>query len=292
MTSSRVPRRHAISRGLLAVALVVGAGAFVAAPTTAAPTAASSAFPGQNGKIVYEVDDGTDDEIDTINPDGSGRLQLTDNTTDDDDPAWSPNGKRIAYASDADGDYEIYTIKAGGGGKKQVTDNGLDDYYPAWSPDGQRIVYRGYDGTDSEIFTIGKDGGGGAAAHRQHHQRRRAVVVPERATDRLPRRRRDLHGQGRRRRKEAGHRQRHQRRQPRLGRGFPVNRAPWLGLPAVAAVALTAGAPGRGADDRCSYHGVVGAIPRSETAGSSTRRSTARTTSSTRSSRTEPERSS
>src|SRR5215210_1544194 len=73
---------------------------------------AEAAFPGsQNGKIVFASNLATgtgvdnpegDDEIFTMNPDGTGITQLTKNTADDYYPAWSADGQRIAFASRRD----------------------------------------------------------------------------------------------------------------------------------------------------------------------------------------------
>jgi hypothetical protein len=79
---------------------------------------AEATFPGKNGRIAYAGwNRGKDFEIYTINPDGSGKRQLTHNNTDDFDPAYSPDGKRIVYAGQdgPKGDLEIYTINARGG---------------------------------------------------------------------------------------------------------------------------------------------------------------------------------
>jgi Tol biopolymer transport system component len=90
---------------------------------------AEATFPGKNGRIAYESYDAPlpkgDSEIYTINPDGSGNTQLTNNNTDDLDPAYSPDGKKIVYAGQdgPKGDLEIYTINARGGGKSRVTNN-------------------------------------------------------------------------------------------------------------------------------------------------------------------------
>jgi hypothetical protein len=79
---------------------------------------AEATFPGKNGRIAYAGwNRGKDFEIYTINPDGSGKRQLTHNNTDDLDPAYSPDGKKIVYAGKdgPKGDLEIYTINARGG---------------------------------------------------------------------------------------------------------------------------------------------------------------------------------
>ena len=71
---------------------------------------ADAAFPGQNGKLVFGsymssgpgVDNPEgDSEIFTINPDGTGLVQLTHNSGWDYDPAWSPDGESIAFSSDS-----------------------------------------------------------------------------------------------------------------------------------------------------------------------------------------------
>src|SRR5918999_725879 len=81
---------------------------------------AEANFPGKPGKIAYSGLDAPngDYEIYTIDPNGGGKKQLTDNSLDDREPAYSPSGKKIAYSGrDApfpNGDYEIYTINSGG----------------------------------------------------------------------------------------------------------------------------------------------------------------------------------
>jgi Tol biopolymer transport system component len=77
-----------------------------------------AAFPGKNGRIVYAGwNRGKDYEIYTINPNGSGKTKVTNNDTDDIDPSYSPDGKKIVYAGEVGpkGNYELYTIGARGG---------------------------------------------------------------------------------------------------------------------------------------------------------------------------------
>lgn len=76
----------------------------------------------------------------TMNPDGSGKRQLTrDENTQDDEPAYSPDGKKITFVSDKDSaaafPQEIYTMAAAdGSGIRRLTTNGAFDGHPDWQP--------------------------------------------------------------------------------------------------------------------------------------------------------------
>jgi len=87
----------------------------------------------------------------------------------DEDPDWSPNGKKILFTSHLAADdkidsvtAEIYVMNADGKGKRvRLTNNSEEERAPAWSPDGKRIVYacrKG--GTDFEICVMNADGTG------------------------------------------------------------------------------------------------------------------------------------
>jgi hypothetical protein len=126
---------------------------------------AEANFPGKPGKIAFSGLDAPngDYEIYTINANGGGKQPVTDNSTGDYYPTYSPSGKKIAYTGEdgPNGDPEIYTINAGGGGKKQLTDNSSDDYSPDYAPGGKRIAYtNSLTEGDEEIYTIKPDGGG------------------------------------------------------------------------------------------------------------------------------------
>ena len=92
---------------------------------------------------------------------GSG-FNVTDNTTNDYTPSYSPNGKEIVYRGTGSngGHNEIYTIKVSGGGRFQVTNDHKNERDPIYSPSGKRIAYAGWDGHDWEIYTINTGGGG------------------------------------------------------------------------------------------------------------------------------------
>jgi TolB protein len=81
-------------------------------------------------------------EIYVINPDGTGRQQLTFNTEEERGPNWSPDGTLIVYMCRKNGpDFEICKMNADGTGQTQLTSNELFEGTPTWSPDGQQIVF-------------------------------------------------------------------------------------------------------------------------------------------------------
>ena len=75
-------------------------------------------------------------------------LTINRTSTVDDDPNWSPDGRRIVFTSyvyDPSSTVtsgEIYIMNADGTGQPaQLTDDGIDKRGPAWSPDGKSILF-------------------------------------------------------------------------------------------------------------------------------------------------------
>ena len=92
---------------------------------------------------------GNQDEIYTIDVDGTGEKALTNNNTSDNSPDWSPDGRRIVYQ----GYSGIYTMNSNGTEQMTILRGSGD---PTWSPDGKKILFVGGDG----ITTINPDGSG------------------------------------------------------------------------------------------------------------------------------------
>jgi dipeptidyl aminopeptidase/acylaminoacyl peptidase len=120
---------------------------------------ARAAFPGTNGRIVFESNRDGNEEIYTMNADGTDRIDLTRNPADDTDPRWSADGGRIVFASNRTGNYQIYTMNADGSGVARVTHGGNDDRRPTWTADGH-ILFQNGSFPNRAIFRIGADGNG------------------------------------------------------------------------------------------------------------------------------------
>ena len=113
------------------------------------------------GKFAFVSKDDGDREIYTMNADGTNLLKLTDNTQNDDEPSWSPDGNKIAFHSWG---YlvptEIYIMNSDGSNVIPIThdpeDHGIEEHWPSWSSDGLKILYENYadNGTEPNETTI------------------------------------------------------------------------------------------------------------------------------------------
>jgi formylglycine-generating enzyme required for sulfatase activity len=92
---------------------------------------------------------------------------LTDNSSDDISPAWSPDGQRVAFLSESDASFDIYVLDVeaalqGTGEPRRLTKTPADEYDPSWSPDGTQIAFSSGRGGGWGIYVMDVPGGGEA----------------------------------------------------------------------------------------------------------------------------------
>ena len=109
-------------------------------------------------KIIFVSNKNGNEDIYSINLDGSELTQLTDYAGKDAYPAPSPDGKKIAYTSDIKGYWQIMTMNRDGTDKVQITDDPARSGYPTWSFDGRYIFYEVRKDGDWEIYRVNSDG--------------------------------------------------------------------------------------------------------------------------------------
>ena len=101
--------------------------------------------PNPNGRIVFASTryPATNQELYSVNPDGTGLARLTWSGTGEQHPSWSPDGSRIAFESSADRGGSIHVINADGSNDRRVSPDTYNsiDTEPTWSPDGSQIAF-------------------------------------------------------------------------------------------------------------------------------------------------------
>ena len=102
---------------------------------------ATDGYASRKTKIAFTSSRDGNFEIYVMDGDGGNQRRITVNPTIDEDPAWSPDGKKIAFVSNRNvGHIQIWVIDADGKNLIRVSD-GVWDQNPDWSPDGTKIAY-------------------------------------------------------------------------------------------------------------------------------------------------------
>ncbi len=136
--------------------------------------AAEEAAYGPSGKVCFQSarnadgTTGSDAELWLMNPDGSGKTALTNNTVNDQECDWSPDGTKIVFDSNENragcsgsptanptpfnpcGDRDVFVMNADGSGRTRLTTNAYNDANAGWTPAGKIVFDR----------CINSDGGG------------------------------------------------------------------------------------------------------------------------------------
>jgi TolB protein len=99
-----------------------------------------------------------------VNVDGTGLRQLTNGPDFDENPSFSPDGKKVVFDRHTSaGKAHIFVVNFDGTGLRQLTNGSFNDSEPVYTPSGRRIVFvsdRDHDvKTDrSDIFAMAPSG--------------------------------------------------------------------------------------------------------------------------------------
>lgn len=112
------------------------------------PTAVSPFPRDLSGMLAFQSDVRTSSnpngrvKIYTIDLSNGAIAALTrDGDWGDEQPRWSPDGKRIAFKSNRSGSYNLYVMDADGTNVTRVTDHAGNDHDPVWTPDGESLIF-------------------------------------------------------------------------------------------------------------------------------------------------------
>ena len=101
-------------------------------------------------KIVFASDRGGDEDIYTMNADGSGAVNLAPAKGFDGTPEWSHDGKWIVFTQQRRGGFDICVVPSSGGSATTLVD-GED---PSWGPNSRTVVYAVRDGKGNRRLSM------------------------------------------------------------------------------------------------------------------------------------------
>ncbi|HEU4978379.1 MAG TPA: DPP IV N-terminal domain-containing protein [Solirubrobacteraceae bacterium] len=119
-----------------------------------------AAFPGTNGKIAFRFTSGGNVDVYSMNADGSGLADLTNDGAGNGQPSYSADGSKLVFYSDRDGNREIYSMNADGSDQVNLTHNSNFDGDPAPSPDGRQIAFITNRSGPNVLWLMNADGSG------------------------------------------------------------------------------------------------------------------------------------
>jgi Tol biopolymer transport system component len=105
-------------------------------------------------QIAFEADIDGDRDIYLIGEDGTNLRPITDNTADDRNVSWSPDGRQLVFQSNMNGNWDVYLMNPDGTELRNLTDHLASDFDPAWSPNGSELAFVSDRDGDWEIYIL------------------------------------------------------------------------------------------------------------------------------------------
>ncbi len=121
------------------------------------PTATRVVLPGRIAYMAQEAP-GEPWSIWTMRDNGTDPVRMTDGTSEDAMPTWSPDGQELAFISNRGGNRDVWVMSADGTRLRNITNSAADEWTPAWSPDGMDIAFASYRDGNWELYIAKPDG--------------------------------------------------------------------------------------------------------------------------------------
>jgi len=118
--------------------------------------------PGTNGRIAFQADTGSGNQIYTVSPNGQHLRQITHVNGNAVRPDWSPDGRHIVFAINTSDSQSIAMMNADGSDVKALITapnslfQGVGD--PSFTSDGTRIMFEAFDGSEDGVWSVKLDG--------------------------------------------------------------------------------------------------------------------------------------
>jgi len=111
-----------------------------------------------NGRIVYMSEESGNDDIWSMNADGSDRRQLTTDPHWDTSPDVSPDGRYIVFMSNRAGAENIWLMDIDGGNQRRLTNKHVERS-PVFSADSKWVFFEGWETGKGTIWKVPVEGG-------------------------------------------------------------------------------------------------------------------------------------
>ena len=88
-------------------------------------------------RIVFVSTRDGNEEIYTMNSDGTNQTRITNNNALDTHPIWSPDGEFIVFQSNRSGNNDVWVMNPDGSGLRNLTNDPSSDGNPSWAACGR-----------------------------------------------------------------------------------------------------------------------------------------------------------
>jgi TolB protein len=113
-----------------------------------------------DGKIAYTVRIKGDQDIWTVNSDGTDNRQITFNAKANYFQRFSPDGRYLVFTSTRSGSTELWRMDADGGNPIPLTNDPIMNRDAAFTPDGRTVIYEGVDSAGvATLWKVSIEGG-------------------------------------------------------------------------------------------------------------------------------------